>query len=105
MCGRATPIGANRVYIVTMEIRTKVLPSGNIILSEYEADDSVYCPACGEKKVWVERGGADFYEGFGHVCVGCGTYFTMPSFKKINDGDPILLNVLKTIREATHGQA
>lgn len=30
-----------------------------------------FCPSCGEKNVWVELGGGDYYQGRWHCCTAC----------------------------------
>ncbi len=39
----------------------------------------LYCPNCGDRKVWKEQGVGDYYEGTEHACTDCGFMFTMPS--------------------------
>lgn len=45
--------------------------------SNYEKSDW-YCPNCGRKEVWVELEMGDYYEGPPHICVQCGSFFSLP---------------------------
>ena len=42
-----------------------------------------HCPGCGEKKVWRDTSGGDYYVGEQHICVGCGLSFHMPNSNMI----------------------
>lgn len=55
-------------------------------MDRYDHDPDIHCPSCGEARVWVEHGGGDYYQGPAHVCIGCDTRFTLPSFLKDTDG-------------------
>ena len=59
---------------VTLEVKYEL---GHSYRETWNATD-LYCPSCGAKKVWVESGAGDYYEGPGHLCVECGADFTMP---------------------------
>ncbi len=38
-----------------------------------------FCPNCGDKNVYIEKGIGDYYEGEGHYCKNCNFHFTMPT--------------------------
>ena len=39
---------------------------------------TIFCPGCGEKRVWAERGAGDYFVGVGYICVACGVKFYLP---------------------------
>ena len=43
----------------------------------WEREPEVYCPSCGERRVVVETGGGDYYEGPEFTCLGCGDSFAL----------------------------
>lgn len=40
----------------------------------YEYDQSLLCPHCGSRSIWVEDE-EDYYQGYRHICVHCGSEF------------------------------
>lgn len=49
-------------------------------LVDWTLNWGVHCPGCGViPSVMVEPGTGDYYEGQTHLCIRCGTQFTMPS--------------------------
>lgn len=41
--------------------------------------EEVFCPNCGEKKVWSENSEGDYYIGPTYLCIGCNFAFHLPS--------------------------
>jgi hypothetical protein len=35
------------------------------------------CPSCGAARVWHDTGSGDFYVGETHLCLSCGSHFTI----------------------------
>lgn len=46
-----------------------------------------YCPKCGERKVWHDTSGGDYYVGEMHLCMGCHSSFYLPSLHEVNVND------------------
>ena len=49
---------------------------------EYDHDEALFCPHCGEKTVYVEQGAGDYYVGPTHLCVSCHFSFSLPGGAK-----------------------
>lgn len=44
-----------------------------------------HCPSCGQKQVWENQGGGDYYVGCKLICIACAFSFYMPSARAIKD--------------------
>lgn len=74
--------------IVLIELKPKVTRSKKITFDvQYQAGhsyteiwgyDSAYCPNCGAKEVWSQRGECDYHVGPTHLCAKCGYSFHLP---------------------------
>lgn len=53
----------------------------------FEYDDSLFCPNCAARAVWVDQSGGDFYVGENHVCIECGTVFCLPIIRCASDDE------------------
>lgn len=47
--------------------------------SETWEKTSYHCPRCGNKEVWHETSGGDYYVGETHLCLACNAHFYLPS--------------------------
>ena len=58
---------------------------------------TIFCPGCGKKRVWAERGAGDYYVGVGYICTDCGVKFYMPDGldERLNDTDKQRLEKLR----------
>lgn len=45
-------------------------------IEEYERVD-LFCPHCGQQKVWEEQSRGDYYCGPNYLCESCGSAFTL----------------------------
>jgi predicted RNA-binding Zn-ribbon protein involved in translation (DUF1610 family) len=52
------------------------------------ATTDYHCPACGEKKVWENQSGGDYYVGTQLICTACSFSFYMPAAKQIEGQNP-----------------
>ena len=48
--------------------------------NDYEKNEEIHCPNCGNQSVYVEQGPGDYYEGPKHICIDCSTIFSLPTF-------------------------
>lgn len=64
----------------------------------YQRDESIYCPSCGSKGVWVSDG-ADYYQGQEHICTNCNTSFSLPSCSEMTEP-----RELKIIEQLVNGE-
>lgn len=39
--------------------------------------ENMHCPACGKGEVWHESGPGDYYVGENHLCLDCGSVWTI----------------------------
>lgn len=53
----------------------------------FDHDESLFCPHCGTKNVWIDQSGGDCYVGENHVCVNCGTVFCLPIIRFESDDE------------------
>lgn len=61
----------------------------------------LYCPNCGEQKVWEEQSSGDYYCGPDYLCSACGSNFKIqgPYQPTPKDG----LNVIKKVDQLITG--
>lgn len=64
---------------VTFDVRYE---AGHSDTETWERDADLFCPHCGEKSVWVEQGGGDYYVGAQHLCLACRWTFHMPALSE-----------------------
>ncbi len=64
---------------MTRETTIKVDYGTHICDSVWIMAEDIYCPACGVKACWVERGPGDYYVGPQYICVECGGQWNLPN--------------------------
>lgn len=67
-------------------------------LMEFEKCN-LYCPLCGDKSVWQEQGGGDYYFGEEFICTSCKHNFTIQGPCLMSE-----LNQLKKIEQLLSGK-
>lgn len=55
-------------------------PNSHHYEREYEKCD-YFCPNCGHREVWIERGAGDYYVGEDYYCTHCDHNFNLPNCK------------------------
>lgn len=53
--------------------------------TSFKKEDTIFCPNCGAKGVWVEEGPGDYYVGEEYRCVKCFYSFTFQGSGVIED--------------------
>lgn len=46
-----------------------------------------FCPCCGQKPVWHDTSGGDYYVGENFMCVSCGASFNLPNGAEARQND------------------
>ena len=59
--------------------------SGHYYTEEWISVPDMFCPHCGVKNIFKEKGEGDYHCGSNHLCSSCGFMFTMPN-QKVNNG-------------------
>jgi predicted RNA-binding Zn-ribbon protein involved in translation (DUF1610 family) len=67
------------------EVRVKVRYERGHSYTETWEPTEFHCPQCGAASVWVEHAPGDYYEGPNHLCVACGSSFTLPRLSNGQD--------------------
>ena len=55
----------------------------------YYHDNTMYCPLCGWRSVWVEEDLGDVEQGPNHICIACGGAFALP-YADVREDKPYL---------------
>lgn len=83
----------------------QVLLFGGERAEEFAREPLLHCPGCSAAGVFVEQDDGDYYQGPCHICIACGSEFTMPTFRAIEYPNLSVerLSQLKADFAARHG--
>ena len=78
--------------------------SGQVVTRGYDeawATIPVHCPNCGQKSVWHETSGADYYVEERYLCTACGHSFYLPGGVRDDTNDEQGKQRLEVLRRIT----
>lgn len=82
---------------VTLDVKYEL---GHSYTESFEIDNSLWCPACGSKGLWIDCSEGDYYAGPDIYCASCGSHMHFYN-RPCQDDSWQGKQILEAIREST----